>query len=48
MKAQLREATESAQQAGVFGVPTFVIDGAELFWGQDRLDLVEDALLRRG
>jgi 2-hydroxychromene-2-carboxylate isomerase len=47
VKAQLREATESAQTKGVFGVPTFVIDGDELFWGQDRLDLVENALLRR-
>ena len=46
-KAQLREATEAAQVAGVFGVPTFVVDGDELFWGQDRLDRVEDALLRR-
>ena len=25
--------------AGVFGAPTYVIDG-ELFWGQDRLDFV--------
>ena len=47
VKAQLREATEAAQAAGVFGVPTFVVDGDELFWGQDRLDRVEDALLRR-
>jgi hypothetical protein len=25
-------------------VPTFVVDGAHLFWGQDRLDLVARAL----
>jgi 2-hydroxychromene-2-carboxylate isomerase len=25
--------------AGVFGAPSFVIDG-EIFWGQDRLDFV--------
>ena len=28
---------------GVFGSPTYVLDG-ELFWGQDRLELLEDAL----
>jgi 2-hydroxychromene-2-carboxylate isomerase len=35
--------TEAALAAGVFGVPTFQI-GAELFWGQDRLDFVARAL----
>src|SRR5664279_2861025 len=30
---------------GVFGAPTYVIDG-ELFWGQDRLDFVERRLAR--
>ena len=44
MKAELRSATEHAAAQGVFGVPTFVVDGKELFWGQDRLDLVEEAL----
>jgi 2-hydroxychromene-2-carboxylate isomerase len=36
--------TRAAIERGVFGAPTFVIDG-ELFWGQDRLDFVERALL---
>ena len=31
--------TQAALDAGVFGAPTYVIDG-ELFWGQDRLDFV--------
>jgi 2-hydroxychromene-2-carboxylate isomerase len=35
--------TRDAIDAGVFGAPTYVIDG-ELFWGQDRLDFVEKAL----
>lgn len=35
--------TETAIELGVFGAPTYVIDG-ELFWGQDRLDFVERAL----
>lgn len=43
VKTALRTATERAHAAGVFGVPTFVVNG-ELFWGQDRLDLVFDAL----
>lgn len=32
-----------ALAAGVFGSPTYVLDG-ELFWGQDRLELLDDAL----
>jgi 2-hydroxychromene-2-carboxylate isomerase len=44
VKAALRTSTEKAAARGVFGVPTFVV-GDELFWGQDRLELVEEALL---
>jgi 2-hydroxychromene-2-carboxylate isomerase len=32
-----------AEELGVFGVPTFVIDG-ELFWGGDRLWMVREKL----
>ncbi len=35
--------TAQAIEAGVFGVPTYVVDG-ELFWGQDRLDFVQRRL----
>ena len=35
--------TQAAIDAGVFGSPSYVVDG-ELFWGQDRLDFVERAL----
>jgi 2-hydroxychromene-2-carboxylate isomerase len=35
--------TEEATRLGVFGAPTYVIDG-ELFWGQDRLDFVQRRL----
>ncbi len=31
--------TRQAIEAGVFGAPSYVIDG-EIFWGQDRLDFV--------
>ena len=37
--------TQEAEALGVFGAPTFVLDG-ELFWGQDRLDFVDRALDR--
>lgn len=33
----------AALATGVFGAPTYVVDG-EPFWGQDRLDLLEEAL----
>jgi 2-hydroxychromene-2-carboxylate isomerase len=36
--------TQQAIDAGVFGAPSYVIDG-ELFWGQDRLDFVERKLM---
>ena len=34
---------ENAVAAGVFGSPAYVLDG-EVFWGQDRLELLDDAL----
>jgi 2-hydroxychromene-2-carboxylate isomerase len=33
----LAQETETAKELGVFGAPTFVVDG-EVFWGDDRLD----------
>tara|TARA_R110001592_G_scaffold101420_1_gene287050 strand:- start:643 stop:1260 length:618 start_codon:yes stop_codon:yes gene_type:complete len=38
-----RANTEQAKRIGVFGAPTYVI-GDELFWGQDRLDFVEEKM----
>ena len=37
--------TQRAIEAGVFGAPSYVIDG-EIFWGQDRLDFVDHRLAR--
>jgi 2-hydroxychromene-2-carboxylate isomerase len=34
---------ENAVAADVFGSPAYVVDG-EVFWGQDRLELLDDAL----
>ena len=36
--AALAAAQEEAHQAGVFAVPTLIVEG-ELFWGQDRFDM---------
>ena len=38
--------TQRAIDAGVFGAPSYVVDG-EIFWGQDRLDFLDRALARR-
>ena len=37
--------SQLAIDAGVFGAPSYVIDG-EIFWGQDRLDFVQRRLAR--
>jgi 2-hydroxychromene-2-carboxylate isomerase len=44
-KQRLKAATEDAIARGVFGAPTFFV-GEELFFGQDRMDFVEEALDR--
>lgn len=44
VKAALVATTAAAREAGVFGVPTFVVNGTQLIWGQDRLELVSRAL----
>jgi 2-hydroxychromene-2-carboxylate isomerase len=42
---RLEKNTQRAVQSGVFGAPTFIVDG-ERFWGQDRLDFLEERLKR--
>lgn len=44
IKQALIEATEAAVARGVFGAPTMFI-GEDMFFGQDRLDFVEERLL---
>ncbi len=39
VQARYDAQTQAAMDAGVFGAPSYVMDG-ELFWGQDRLDFV--------
>lgn len=38
--------TQAAIAAGVFGAPSYMLDG-ELFWGQDRIDFLDRALAAR-
>lgn len=44
IKDALFASTKRAIDAGVFGAPTWIVDEKELFWGQDRIPLVERAL----
>lgn len=46
LKDQLRQSTEAAGQAGVFGSPFMIVDG-EQFWGFDRFPQLA-ALLKNG
>jgi 2-hydroxychromene-2-carboxylate isomerase len=47
VKAELRATTEETVARGAFGAPTFFVEG-EMFFGNDRLDFVERALVERG
>jgi len=46
VKRELRENTQAAAARGVFGVPTFELQGASprFFWGYDALDMLAAAL----
>jgi 2-hydroxychromene-2-carboxylate isomerase len=41
VKDQLRTNTEEALSMGVFGAPTFFLNGDKMFWGHDRLKLLD-------
>ncbi len=43
VKDQLKAGTQAAVERGIFGAPTFFV-GDTMFWGQDRLDFVREAL----
>ena len=43
VKERLKATTQEAVARGVFGAPTFFV-GADMYWGQDRLDFVKQAL----
>ncbi len=46
VKDRLRANTDEAVDRGVFGAPTFFV-GDEMFFGQDRMHFVREALLRQ-
>ncbi len=46
VQALYKAYSDEAERLGVFGAPTYVLEG-ERFWGQDRLDFLDRALERR-
>ena len=46
VQARYKAYGDEAERLGVFGAPTYVLEG-ERFWGQDRLDFLDRALDRR-
>ena len=42
-RRELERVCQEAEELGVFGVPSFVIDG-EIFWGGDRIWMVREKL----
>jgi hypothetical protein len=46
VKDRLKTVTQEAVDRGVFGAPTFFVDGV-LYFGQDRLDFVADRLVEK-
>ena len=47
IKAQLKANTDEAIARGAFGSPTIFVGGDDMYFGNDRLPLVRDAVLRR-
>ena len=45
IRAEYHGNTQRALAAGVFGSPFYAYAG-ELFWGQDRLDMLEEHIVR--
>jgi 2-hydroxychromene-2-carboxylate isomerase len=48
IKDALKANTEEVIRRGGFGSPTIFVNGADMYFGNDRLPLVRDALLRGG
>lgn len=47
IKTQLRTNTDELMARGGFGSPTLFVDGTDMYFGNDRLPLVEAALIRK-
>jgi 2-hydroxychromene-2-carboxylate isomerase len=46
LKARLRANTDEIIARGGFGTPTFFVGGSDMYFGQDRIQLVREALAR--
>jgi len=46
VKDRLRATTQDLIDRGGFGVPTFFVGGGDMYFGNDRLPLIRDAVLR--
>jgi 2-hydroxychromene-2-carboxylate isomerase len=44
VKDELKARTADAIQAGVFGVPSFRLDGGQMFWGRDSFAMLVDEM----
>ena len=47
IKAQLKANTDEAIARGAFGSPTIFVGGHDMYFGNDRLPLVREAVLQR-
>jgi 2-hydroxychromene-2-carboxylate isomerase len=43
-RERLAENTNEIMQRGGFGTPTFFVNGSEMYFGNDRLDLLKEAI----
>jgi 2-hydroxychromene-2-carboxylate isomerase len=48
LTAKLTQTADELIARGGFGVPTFFVDGDDMYFGNDRLEFVREALLARG
>ena len=44
VQALYKQYSDEAEKLGVFGAPTYVLPSGERFWGQDRLEFLDQAL----
>jgi 2-hydroxychromene-2-carboxylate isomerase len=44
---RLQEIQHEAEAAGVFGVPSFLLDGGDLYWGREHLPRIHELLARQ-
>ena len=43
-RRQLQQIQREAEAAGVFGVPSFLFDGGDLYWGREHLPRIRELL----